>query len=704
MIMRQVRMVENKGRANEPRIVSVIIFALLMTAGLMAPLASLSAGEVFMGTVAGTGTSGFSGDAGFAMGGKLAAPEGVAVDAQHNVYIADTGNHRIRKLTAATGMITTIAGTGTGSSTGDGGQAAAATLFSPASLALTSSGLLYISERGGHRIRCITLSTGVITTVAGSGVAGYIGDGASATAARLNAPNGIFVNATGELFIADTTNHRIRKVSAGIITTVAGTGTAGLSGDGGPATSAQLSSPYGVAITATGNLLIADTGNSRIRQMSGTTMTTIAGTTSGFSGDGGTATAAKMTAPRRLLVLSNGDILISDFGNHRVRKIAGSIISTVYGTGTAGYSGDGALASAAKISAPQEMALDSLGAIFIADTNNRRVRVTSMGPVIKTRPAVTTNPLFSTYSAVTTLGADTNGEASVIYTWSTVETVPDPVTWGDNATNVAKATNVNFTRAGTYHLAVTISDGTNLPLTTGITLVVMQSPGSVAITPAATVVPVAGTQTFKLTTTGTDQFGKPITELFPTWSVVAGGGTISSIGDYTAPSIVGGPHTITATYGSFTATAQVNVMSPALVNGTPLVQAPAFDHNLWDTDVNYRTAYLAEVNPGRVWQTATPGVAVPVLKPDGPRLLSSSSFLPTKLQVIGAPSAPVTFTVFSDGGLGPTLLNSQTVVADAAGLASTTFSLLRGGTGMVRAASPKASQFVQFTINTIPAP
>ena len=653
MIMQQVRMVENKGRANEPRIVSVIIFALLMTAGLMAPLASLSAGEVFMGTVAGTGTSGFSGDAGFAMGGKLAAPEGVAVDAQHNVYIADTGNHRIRKLTAATGMITTIAGTGTGSSTGDGGQAAAATLFSPVSLALTNTGLLYISERGGHRIRCITLSTGVITTVAGSGVSGYTGDGASATAARLNAPNGIFVNATGELFIADTTNHRIRKVSAGIITTVAGTGTAGLSGDGGPATSAQLSSPYGVAITAAGNLLIADTGNSRIRQVSGTTMTTIAGTTSGFSGDGGAATAAKMTAPRRLLVLSNGDLLISDFGNHRVRKIAGSIITTVYGTGTAGYSGDGGLASAAKISAPQEMALDSLGAIFIADTNNRRVRVTSMGPVIKTRPTVPTTPLFSSYSAVSTLGADTNGEASVIYTWSTVGTVPDPVTWYDNATNVAKATNVNFTRAGTYHLAVTISDGTNLPLTTGVTLVVMQSPGSVAITPAATVVPIAGTQKFNFTSTGTDQFGKPITELFPTWSVVAGGGTISTLGDYTAPSIVGGPHTITATYGSFTATAQVNVMSPALVNGTPLVQAPDFDNNLWDTDINYRTAYLAEVNPGRVWQTATPGVAVPVLKPDGPRFHQAGNYLPTTLIVTGAPSAPVTFTVLTDGGLGP---------------------------------------------------
>ena len=704
MIMRQVRMVENKGRANEPRIVSVIIFALLMTAGLMAPLASLSAGEVFMGTVAGTGTSGFSGDAGFAMGGKLAAPEGVAVDAQHNVYIADTGNHRIRKLTAATGMITTIAGTGTGSSTGDGGQAAAATLFSPASLALTSSGLLYISERGGHRIRCITLSTGVITTVAGSGVSGYTGDGASATAARLNAPNGIFVNATGELFIADTTNHRIRKVSAGIITTVAGTGTAGLSGDGGPATSAQLSSPYGVAITAAGNLLIADTGNSRIRQMSGTTMTTIAGTTSGFSGDGGTATAAKMTAPRRLLVLSNGDILISDFGNHRVRKIAGSIISTVYGTGTAGYSGDGALASAAKISAPQEMALDSLGAIFIADTNNRRVRVTSMGPVIKTRPAVPANPLFSSYSAVSTLGADTNGEASVIYTWSTVETVPDPVTWSDNATNVAKATNVYFTRAGTYHLAVTISDGTNLPLTTGVTLVVMQTPGSVAITPAATVVPVAGTQTFKLTTTYTDQFGHPVTELFPTWSVVAGGGTISTLGDYTAPLIVGGPHTITATYGPFTVAAQVNVMSSALVNGTPLVHAPAFDPNLWNTDVNYRTAYLADMHPGRVWQTADPGPGVPVLTAVTPRIIRNSEELSNTLQVQTAPLAPVTFTVMADGGLGPYLRASLTVQADASGNASTTFTQFNDGTSQIRAASPLASNFVIFSITTDLAP
>lgn len=527
------------------------------------------AGEAYLGTVAGSGTSGFAGDNGFALDATLNSPMGVAIDAQNNAYIADTNNHRVRKLTAATGLITTIAGTGTASSTGDGGQATSATLNAPASLALTSGGLLYIAERGGHRIRCINVGTGVISTVAGSGTPGFLGDGASATTARLNTPSGITVGSTGDLFIADTNNHRIRKVSGGIITTIAGTGTAGLSGDGGAATSAQVSGPYGVTVTSAGNLLIADTGNSRVRQVAAGTITTIAGTTSGFSGDGGAATAAKMGSPRSVLELATGDLLISDFAQSRVRRISAGIISTVYGTGTAAFTGDAGPASAATMSGPNQLASSSTGAVFVVDSNNRRLRVASTGAVIKNRPAVPANPAFATSTTTTTLAASTAGEGTVTYTWSTVGTPPASVTWSANGTNAAKNVTATFSRAGSYLLAVTMAQGTALSMTTGVAITVGQVPTTLTISPTSQVLALNATQTFTVGGTGTDQFGQAITTLLPTWTLT-GAGTLTTSGMYTAPGVPGGPYTVRATVGPRTASAAVTVtnMAPTISSVT----------------------------------------------------------------------------------------------------------------------------------------
>lgn len=535
----------------------------LLLAGLWSWSLPASATE-YLGTIAGTGTSGFVGNDGFARNAQLAAPMGVAVDAQHNLYIADTNNHRIRKYTAATGWITTIAGTGTPSSTGDGGQASNATVNSPSGLALTSAGLLYIAERGGQRIRCIDLGTGVITTVAGTGVAGYLGDGGAATAARLKEPYGVTVSASGELYVADTFNHRIRKISGGTITTVAGTGTAGLSGDGAAAAAANLNTPFGVAMTSTGDLLIADTGNSRVRQVSSGTITTIAGTTGGFSGDGGAATAAKLGGPRRLLVLGNGDLLVSDYAQSRIRRISAGIITTAYGTGSANFNGDAGSVSNASLNAPHEMALDATGAIFVADTNNHRIRMISTGAVIQSLPTVPQNPVFSTDTTCATLAASGAGENTVEYTWSTVGSPPAAVAWSVNGSNVAKSTTATFTRAGIYHLAVTMAQGTALSVTTGQTVTVGQVPTTLTISPTSATLALNGTQTFTVGGTGTDQFGQAITTLLPTWSLT-GSGTLSQAGLYTAPAVPGGPHTVQVTVGPRSVTAPVTVINNAPV-------------------------------------------------------------------------------------------------------------------------------------------
>ena len=273
-------------------------------------------------TVAGNGQYGYSGDGGPATAASLWTPKGVAVDAAGNLYIADSYNHRIRRVTPA-GTITTVAGKGTVGYSGDGGPATAAMLGNPRGVAVDAGGSLYIADSYNHRIRRVTPG-GAITTVAGNGQYGYSGDGGPATTASLNGPWGLAVDAAGSLYIADYFNNRIRKVTpAGTITTVAGNGQQGYSGDGGPATAASLMSPEGVAVDAAGNLFIADSGNQRIRKVaSGGTITTVAGNGQrGYSGDGGPATAASLNWPEGMAVDAAGNLYIADDGNDRIRKV-----------------------------------------------------------------------------------------------------------------------------------------------------------------------------------------------------------------------------------------------------------------------------------------------------------------------------------------------------------------------------------------------
>jgi sugar lactone lactonase YvrE len=216
---------------------------------------------------AGNGVLGYSGDGGPAASAEFSSPTGVAVDSSGNLYIVDADNNRIRKVTASTGIITTVAGNGTAGYSGDGGAATSAELDTPFGVAVDASGNLYIVDVNNDRIRKVTASTGIITTVAGNGTWGYSGDGGTATSAELFSPFGVAVDASGNLYIADSGNNRIRKVTAstGIITTVAGNGTAGSTGDGGAASSAELSYPTGVVVDSLGNFYIADYNNNKVR-------------------------------------------------------------------------------------------------------------------------------------------------------------------------------------------------------------------------------------------------------------------------------------------------------------------------------------------------------------------------------------------------------------------------------------------------------
>ncbi|GGG83925.1 hypothetical protein GCM10011585_29590 [Edaphobacter dinghuensis] len=312
----------------------------------------------------------------------LAAPAQIAYDAAGNLYIADLNDNIIRKVDLA-GIVTTVAGTGEQGFSGDGGAATSAQLDSPAGVAVDAAGNIYIADTHNQRIRKV--SGGTITTIAGTGTAGFSGDSGAATSAMLSNPSALAVDSSGNLYIADTDNHRIRKIAGTTITTVAGNGEQGFFGDGGAATSAAIDSPNGVAVDASGNLYIGDTHNQRIRKVSGGTITTIAGNgTKTFSGDNGPAASATLARPRGLSIDAQGNIYVADSDNNRIRLIAGTNIKTVAGNGSQGFAGDGGPAVNAILDTPRAPAALSPTAFALSDTNNQLVRAVGPDGVIHT--------------------------------------------------------------------------------------------------------------------------------------------------------------------------------------------------------------------------------------------------------------------------------------------------------------------------------
>jgi sugar lactone lactonase YvrE len=335
-------------------------------------------GDYTIATFAGNGVPGISGDSGRASEAQLNYPMGVAVDAGGNVYIADQLNGRIRRV-AIDGTISTVAGKGTWGYSGDGGSATNADLLTPCGVAVDRSGNIFIADTRNHRVRRVTTG-GTITTVAGNGTSGYTGDGAEAASASLNVPVALAFDAAGNLYIADAFNSAIRKVTSdGKIWTVAGRGIPGFSGDGGAATSASLSQPGGIAFDAMDNLYIADSSNHRIRKVTpdGIITTVAGGPRRGFAGDGGAATDARLNYPKGIALDSRGVLYIVDSLNNRVRAVlADGTIQTIAGAGFGDY-GDGGPAIEARFRFPEGLAIDHTGALYVSDNQNSRIRVLS---------------------------------------------------------------------------------------------------------------------------------------------------------------------------------------------------------------------------------------------------------------------------------------------------------------------------------------
>ncbi len=336
-------------------------------------------------TIAGSGTNGFIGNGGPATAAQFNYPNGVAVDNSGNVYVSDFNNAVVWKVNTS-GSINIVAGNGTLGYGGDGAAATAANLDKPCKLAADAAGNLYVTDWGNNRLRKIS-GAGIISTVAGDGTGGYSGNGGPATSAQLLKPESLSrVDASGNIYIGEQENDVIRKVSStGIISTIVGNGAGGYSGDGGPATAATIDYPRGIAFDNFGNFYIADWNNKVIRKINSSgIISTIAGTgTAGYSGDGGPATAAQINGPTGMAVDYDGsggvNIYFADELNAVIRKInAAGIISTIVGTGVQGYNGDGGAATASKLNFPVDIAIDSHGDLYIADAYNYRIRKVTM--------------------------------------------------------------------------------------------------------------------------------------------------------------------------------------------------------------------------------------------------------------------------------------------------------------------------------------
>ena len=381
-------------------------------------------------TAAGNGTFQFAGDGGPAVSASLdfgdAAfsvlnfPCSIGLSPARDLYIADCFNNRVRKV--SNGNITTVAGNGAFNSggafpqnLGDGGPATSAAVGEPVSMAVDSSGNLYITDYVNQRIRKVT--NGIITTVAGNGTSLYPGDGVAATSAGI-VPRGLAVDSANNVYFIDGFN--VRKVTNGIITTIGGNGQLGFSGDGGPATSASLGQPTGIALDSAGNLYIADTFNCRVRKIAGGIITTVAGnglncaSSGGYSGDGGSATSAMLSNVGGVAVDSTGNLYIADTDNNVIRKVTNGIITTIAGNRGFGFSGDGGLATQAELSYPQSVAVDTAGNVYIADNGNNRIREVLAGP-----PSLTI-----TSGAVLTFSATAGGAAPPAQSTSINSTVP----------------------------------------------------------------------------------------------------------------------------------------------------------------------------------------------------------------------------------------------------------------------------------------
>jgi hypothetical protein len=543
----------------------------------------VSAGDI--SSVAGNPTQppscGYAGDGAAATSAWLNYPSNIFVDSAGDIFIADTNNFAIREVNASTLNIQTNIGDKTLAYSLDPALALDAELNAPASVFVDGSGNVFIADSDNSVIREVVATTGDMQTVAGNAIlgAGYSGDGGLATSAQLNHPEGVFVDRAGSIFIADTKNCLIREVSAGNITTVAGSSTpqptCGYSGDNGPATSAQLSDPFGVFVDSSENIYIADTDNSAIREVAASSqnITTVAGTGTACApdtatcGDGGPAISAQLSSPTAVFVDPAGDIFIADTFDNRIREVTTSNlnINTVAGTGERGYSGDGAAATSALLDTPYGVFVDASGNIFISDSDNF---------VIREVAAATGN--ISTIAGNGTAGFSGDGGQS-----TSAELNSPAGLFGNSAGNLFVADTDNFRIR---------------KLVPGIFVTVTPNPVNVAITTQ---------QQFTAAVTGT-------TNTSVTWQVngVAGGnasvGTISATGLFQAPAAIPTPATVTvsatASDNTTSGSAQATIVGPGGAVNVTVNTSPAITQVYTGTVQAFIATVTGTTNTAVTWQ------------------------------------------------------------------------------------------------------
>ena len=519
-------------------------------------------------TIAGNHHYGYSGDGGLATSAKLKNPSAIAVDDSGNVYFVDAYANVLRKVTASSGIITRIAGSssGAGGYSGNGGLATSAKLQYPVGVALDSAGNLYIADSGNNVIRKVTVSTGIITTIAGiGGTADYYGDGGPATSAALSDPEAVAFDSAGNLYIADTGNNVIREVNTGtgVINTVAGNGVANYSGDGGQATAAELNGPNGVEIDASGDMYISDSVNNRIREVTSSTgvINTIAGNGSaGYTGDGGQATSAEMNLPLFIALDSADNVYIADYNNNVIRMVTTStgVISTIAGTGAYGYSGDGGSATSATMNGPVGVTVDTSGHVYITDWNNYVVRAVTLSSPI----AVSVSPTSATLYASQTQQ----------FTATVTNTQNTAVTWSISPAGVGTISSSGlYTAPATISSQQTVtitatSQADNAALATGT--VTLAPSIEVGVSPSSAILYASQIQQFTATVTNTQNTAVTWSISPAGTGTISASGLYTAPSAISAQQTI----TITATSEanpSATATSTVTLYPPVSVNVTP---------------------------------------------------------------------------------------------------------------------------------------
>jgi hypothetical protein len=514
-------------------------------------------------TVAGDSAWNYTGDGVPATGAPIFLPTGVFADSAGNIYLTDSNNNRIRRVDAKSGLISTVAGNGSPGYGGDGGPATQAQINTAANLVLDGAGNIYFADTGNHIIRRIDFYSGIMTTVAGTPtIQGYSGDGGAATAATLSQPEGLAFDAAGDLYIADSGNNVIREIDAvtGKIRTIVGTGYAAYSGDGGPASSAKLNSPWNLTVGPDNSLYIADFSNHCIRKVSASgTISTIAGTGSrGYNGDGNVATQSQLDEPAGVVLDPAGNIYIADAGNNRVREIsvATNIIRTIAGSGSEEFSGDGGDATGAGMYGPYALNFDQSGDLLIADLFHNRIRVVGGALIALQYPVMRVN----TVSVPQAQGLANDGNSPLNFSSFTLNSAAlDPATTTCAAgTAVASGTSCNlgveFTPAVVGKLetgsVLVNSDSGNSPNVIDISGQVLNvNPTTVALTSSANPSALGASVVFTATVSGGSTAATGTVVFFDGQNQICSVSLNSnSIALCSTSSLILGQHSITASY------------------------------------------------------------------------------------------------------------------------------------------------------------